>query len=250
MFNHYETTTTCVFKETAWSLPSETELLLPPVNCGEVILLKSGGLTIRQYGKARSFQVSNDQVVFLLPRDKGLSLQTTEGADILIWQVNPLNMPEIVSALPEVIGGVYMLNCQKGQSTAWCALEWMEEKIRRTQETEMDLVKFCLEKIRESKGMVAISQLYEEYGVSKSTLVQHFSKRIGLTPKNFCRIEKLNHFLKMRQKNPKLSLTELCYECGYYDQSHLIKDFRYFVSMSPRRYLAHIDWSRKAAISR
>lgn len=54
---------------------------------------------------------------------------------------------------------------------------------------------------------------------------------IGLTPKEFCRIEKLNYFIRTYKQESEGTLTELTYKCGYYDQSHLIK---YFLNTSPR----------------
>ena len=66
---------------------------------------------------------------------------------------------------------------------------------------------------------------------------EKFSKSLGISPKEFCKIEKLNHFLSNFFQYEDMNLTQLTFKSGYYDQSHLIKDFKYFVDLSPRRYL-------------
>ena len=38
-----------------------------------------------------------------------------------------------------------------------------------------------------------------------------------------------------------MSLTELAYDCGYYDQSHMINDFKLLTGMSPRQYFSDCD---------
>jgi AraC-like DNA-binding protein len=40
------------------------------------------------------------------------------------------------------------------------------------------------------------------------------------------------------QFNPHIDLTQLAFECGFYDQSHLIKEFKTFSGYTPAEYLA------------
>ncbi|MEO1253829.1 MAG: helix-turn-helix domain-containing protein, partial [Bacteroidota bacterium] len=83
---------------------------------------------------------------------------------------------------------------------------------------------------------ISIKEIYSLLNISKSKLEQHFNREVGLTPKEFCKIEKLNCFINSYKEDTSQSLTELTYQCGYYDQSHLIKDFKYFLDTSPKKF--------------
>ncbi|XOV92948.1 MAG: helix-turn-helix transcriptional regulator [Bacteroidota bacterium] len=98
----------------------------------------------------------------------------------------------------------------------------------------------CL--IKKNKGEIKVKELYELFGISKSTLEQKFNREVGLSPKEFCKIEKLKNFLKNYEEfKNEMSLTQLTFKSGYYDQSHLIKDFKYYVDESPKRFLTQAN---------
>ena len=96
--------------------------------------------------------------------------------------------------------------------------------------------------IRHVRGDIRVKELNEELGVCKSTLEEKFNRNLGLSPKEFCKIEKINQFLdNYQQHKDEMTLTQLTFKSGYYDQSHLIKEFRYFVDLSPRKYLKEVN---------
>jgi AraC-like DNA-binding protein len=98
-----------------------------------------------------------------------------------------------------------------------------------------------LKNIDQSKGMVDISTLARRACLSRKQYERIFKARVGISPKRFLRIIRLQHALFKRQVNPKMSLTELAYDCGYYDQSHMINDFKMLTGMSPRHYFSACD---------
>ena len=62
-----------------------------------------------------------------------------------------------------------------------------------------------------------------------------FLKYVGYTPKHYYRIVRFNKALRQMYESKK-SLTSICYDCGYYDQSHFIKDFRQFTGTTPKHF--------------
>jgi len=65
-----------------------------------------------------------------------------------------------------------------------------------------------------------------------------FLTAVGTTPKVFSRISRfldVCHYLKDYQHR---TLTKLCQECGYYDQSHFIREFRVFSGFTPTEFFA------------
>ena len=95
----------------------------------------------------------------------------------------------------------------------------------------------AIAEIIDHAGEIKIKEVYEFLGISKSHLEQKFIQNIGLTAKEFAKIEKLNTFMiNYGQYRDSMNLTQLTFKSGYYDQSHFIKDFRYFMDLSPRNF--------------
>lgn len=90
--------------------------------------------------------------------------------------------------------------------------------------------------IMDRKGLVKVSEIFEEFNVSKVTLHKHFINKVGLTPKKVSQIWRMNHLLQMKEEQPEMSLTALALEAGFYDQAHFIKYFNLLFGMSPRKF--------------
>lgn len=58
-------------------------------------------------------------------------------------------------------------------------------------------------------------------------------ERIGFSPKFFARITRFSKAYRMRENNPDQRWTDIAYECEYFDQMHLIRDFKQFAGVSP-----------------
>jgi Transcriptional regulator containing an amidase domain and an AraC-type DNA-binding HTH domain len=64
-----------------------------------------------------------------------------------------------------------------------------------------------------------------------------FTEYIGAKPKEFSRIVRFQRALFTLQHNRHIDLTQLALECGYYDQPHLIKEFKTFSGYTPVEYM-------------
>ncbi|NQV49298.1 MAG: AraC family transcriptional regulator [Candidatus Marinimicrobia bacterium] len=95
--------------------------------------------------------------------------------------------------------------------------------------------------IDHSMGMVDIVTLANKACLSRKQYERIFKTNVGISPKRFLRIIRLQHALFKKQLTPNLSLTELAYDCGYYDQSHMINDFNLLTGMAPRQYFSACD---------
>jgi transcriptional regulator GlxA family with amidase domain len=93
--------------------------------------------------------------------------------------------------------------------------------------------------ISRTGGLVSIETLADEMGMSLRQLDRRFNSRVGLPPKALCRIIRLQRLLKMLEhKGTGAEWARLAHECGYYDQSHFIKDFKAFAGMEPTSYFS------------
>lgn len=107
------------------------------------------------------------------------------------------------------------------------------------------LIETSLNFIVKNKGTITIKQLVKHMGYTERHIERAFCESIGVTPKKFGNIVKLHSFLKLlKDKSGQNHITALCYQAGYSDQSHLIKEFRKYTGITPTQYLN--DTSRLA----
>ena len=81
-----------------------------------------------------------------------------------------------------------------------------------------------------------IAELVSTTGLSSRRFIQLFKEQVGLPPKLFARLQRFQRALASAHLNSKTDWAEIALDCGYYDQSHLIRDFNEFAGMSPRIY--------------
>jgi AraC-like DNA-binding protein len=60
-------------------------------------------------------------------------------------------------------------------------------------------------------------------------------EKIGIPPKLYARIIRFSKAYRMKEMNAALSWTGLAHFCGYYDQMHLIRDFKEFTGVTPSK---------------
>ena len=87
-----------------------------------------------------------------------------------------------------------------------------------------------------NKGVIVIKDFCEHFGIHKSTLEKNFKVETGLTPKQYANLIRFN-FLIRDMLFSKKSLTETGYDLGYFDQSHMIKDFKKILNLTPGEFL-------------
>lgn len=104
--------------------------------------------------------------------------------------------------------------------------------------SNQSIINNSLDFILKNKGDFSVKQLVEYTGYTERHLERKFKECIGLNPKKFGNVIRLHHFLKLlKNKSDTTNLTAICYDAGFSDQSHLIKDFRKHTGISPREYL-------------
>ncbi|MDR2382834.1 MAG: helix-turn-helix domain-containing protein, partial [Prevotellaceae bacterium] len=65
-----------------------------------------------------------------------------------------------------------------------------------------------------------------------------FFEYAGINPKDFLRIIRFQKMLSQWQSQPQISFAHLAYDCEFYDQSHLINEFKAFAGYTPKEYIA------------
>lgn len=74
-------------------------------------------------------------------------------------------------------------------------------------------------------------------GLSQRRFIQVFKAEVGLTPKLFSRIQRFQHARTFIHQNHSPKWAAVAADLGYFDQSHLIREFLEFSGLSPVDYL-------------
>ncbi len=95
----------------------------------------------------------------------------------------------------------------------------------------------AVQTLLKNNGLIKLTKLLETTGFSTSHFRKKFKEEIGLSPKEFQKIIRINALAKYYRNNSNTSLTDLGYQFGYFDQSHFIKDFKTVTGVPPRQFL-------------
>lgn len=100
------------------------------------------------------------------------------------------------------------------------------------------IIDHSLDFIIANKGDFTLKQLVDYTGYTERHLERKFKECIGLNPKKFGNVIRLHHFLKLlKNKSTDRNLTSICYDAGFSDQSHLIKEFKKHTGITPKEYI-------------
>jgi AraC-like DNA-binding protein len=95
-------------------------------------------------------------------------------------------------------------------------------------------VRWAVDQIAASAGRMPIETLATQTGFTRKHLGNLFQQQVGLSPKALSRIHRFREALDILNKaNGQVPWAELAEACGFYDQSHLINEFRRFTGFSP-----------------
>jgi AraC-like DNA-binding protein len=79
-----------------------------------------------------------------------------------------------------------------------------------------------------------LDQLAADACLSNRQFERKFVERIGVSPKIYQRLIRFNQAMKLKNANADLKWIDITYACGYFDQMHLLRDFKQFTGVTPR----------------
>lgn len=111
---------------------------------------------------------------------------------------------------------------------------WQSKQLGDKDNLKHDIISYILH----SGGNVPIKELAEEFCYSERYINNLVKDATGLSPKLFCRMMRFQYVLDNISDNSlDTELIEVAAEAGYYDQSHMMKDFKAFASITPGKYV-------------
>ncbi|HEY6437372.1 MAG TPA: helix-turn-helix domain-containing protein [Ignavibacteriaceae bacterium] len=114
--------------------------------------------------------------------------------------------------------------------------EFLEGKLVKAEKQQPGVFE-AIRYIIQSKGVTKVEDLVKQNFRSARQFERNFKRFSGFSPKLFSRIIRFQTALGEYSYKGK-ALTEIAYECGYYDQSHFIQNFKEFSGHSPKEYFS------------
>jgi AraC-like DNA-binding protein len=93
--------------------------------------------------------------------------------------------------------------------------------------------------IVDKRGVLNVSELENDLYVCRRQFERQFLQKVGVSPKYYARIRRVGYVCaELAAKRWQITdWQDLIYQCGYYDQSHFIRDFTQFTGKRPSIYL-------------
>jgi AraC-like DNA-binding protein len=111
------------------------------------------------------------------------------------------------------------------------------------------VVRYALDAL--ARPQVRVVDFAKRAGLSQRRLIEVFTADVGLTPKRFGRILRFQRATALA-RSAAIDWTRVAHECGYYDQAHLIRDFRELADVTPSELMrasAHPEEQHQFAVS-
>jgi transcriptional regulator GlxA family with amidase domain len=93
-----------------------------------------------------------------------------------------------------------------------------------------------LKAIVSTGGWVAVDELSRRLNTSPRNFRRLINSHAGLSPKRLCRILRFRRVLKCLSQIAVPDWADLACQCGYFDQAHMINEFRELSGYTPQAY--------------
>jgi AraC-like DNA-binding protein len=139
------------------------------------------------------------------------------------------------SALPRAVGRLAeVLEDQDGWSERFALLDTiLLARLAEARAPSPD-VAWAWSILERTHGRTPVGLLCDRLGRSRRHLAAQFREQVGLPPKTVARVMRFGHAISLLGGDARL--TDVAFECGYYDQAHLNRDFREFAGTSPAAF--------------
>jgi AraC-like DNA-binding protein len=216
---------------------------VPPDGCVEVIVHLGDPFVVREGGRV----VVQPRVLVAGPGTRAVELAPSGRSDVIGMRFEAGvacgllggSVEELVDRLPEL--DALAPEFARGLAEELAdARDWRTVLDRRLgavldePDARLDAAIAC---IRTSHGRVTVDALARRSALSPRQLERRFRAAVGYGPKMLARIARFQRAWRLAAAHPLASGAAIAAHADYYDQAHLVRDFRQFTGEPPRRFL-------------
>ncbi len=97
-------------------------------------------------------------------------------------------------------------------------------------------VDYALTQIIHKPDQLSLSGLTQKIGYSQKHFIEMFKNQVGITPKSYLKLMRFQKAINEIEKSGEFDWVSISNDCGFYDQSHFINDFKVFSGFTPAEY--------------
>lgn len=86
----------------------------------------------------------------------------------------------------------------------------------------------------------SVAGVAERLGISERSLRRVFHEVVGMSPKSFAKLARFGRAVQAARETPRTDWARIAADTGYYDQAHLIGEFRDVAGVTPRALLGEL----------
>jgi AraC-like DNA-binding protein len=169
----------------------------------------------------------------------GARIRPGRAADLL--RATAADLRDRVASLEDLCGPA--LRGAAGEPAALepsVAIDRLEDvllELRRRARAQDALVVEAVRLIERRRGAVTVEAVAGRLGSTSRQLERRFHDRVGLSPKRWCRVVRLDHAMGLLASGARTDFGDVVDACGFYDQAHLIRDFRELAGTTPGAFV-------------
>lgn len=224
---------------------------VPPDGCVELIVHLGDPFVVREGGRV----VVQPRVLVAGPGTRPVELAPSGRSDVIGVRFEPGeggalfggNMEALVDRVPaldelapELAHG---LAEELAEASDWRAV--LDRRLGAVLDESDAVVAGAVARIRAEHGRVALDELARHGGLSSRQLERRFRAAVGFGPKMLARISRFQRAWQLAAAHPSASGAAIATRAGYFDQAHLVRDFRQFTGEPPGRFLSTLERERE-----
>lgn len=103
--------------------------------------------------------------------------------------------------------------------------------------TPSKCIEYAVSNIMNQPNIMGFQQFSSQIGYSQKHFIDLFKKHVGVPPKQFLKIMRFQKVVQEIESNKSIQWSNVAMESGFYDQAHLISDFKDFSGFTPSEYI-------------
>lgn len=121
-------------------------------------------------------------------------------------------------------------------------------RVRMRNEPNQYLIKYCTERIFLKHGNIRVEELAEETGFTSRYIGKLFERCVGLSPKLYSQIIRLQFSMNRIMQDKDKLLVEIAEDCGFFDHAHMNRTYKKLIGCSSgdfrKNLLGRLDYGK------
>jgi AraC-like DNA-binding protein len=218
-----------------------TERVLPDGAARLLVDLRPGAAAVRVAGAS-----AKSVVLKMRGHMHGLSFTLSPGAIPALFGVSAAELAERVVSWEELVSKAHrdlpdqLAGAADDDVRARLVFESLRALSGRPDPTALRLLKHAADRLRHDAVNSSVKRLADRMNLSERRLQQVFASQLGLSPRSWRRLQRLHGTLRLLRGCGTPQWAQVAQHAGYYDQSHLINEFRALCGLTPAQFMRQV----------